>query len=182
MCLTPLYLCSWYNQQRLARGGQRVQINFMQLNAMDTHLPTGSIDLIATYSFLSRFDTQGQEKVLAEWRRLLKDDGAIITSDRISPEYGAGFFESTPEQVAYFTRLAKKSLAETPNFSSECQKILDLIRTYAQNISSHSWPTTEAMASCFTGFDCQITTRQVQGELEPEETYAVLFAERKSVR
>lgn len=178
MCLTPLKLCAWYEEVRKTRDLTPIQMKYIQLNAMHTELPSESFDLITTYSFLSRFDIISQKKVIDEWYRLLKRDGIVITSDRITPEYGLGFFESSESQVNYFVSSAKRKLEEMSESKHERDKILKLIYKYAQNISSYSCPSTQAMVEKFENFTCQVKTQKVKGELEVEEVYNVLYCKK----
>lgn len=54
-----------------------------------TAMPAGSFDLIVANSVVQYLSRENLEGLLAEWRRLLAPDGALIVADVIPPDVGA---------------------------------------------------------------------------------------------
>lgn len=180
LCQTPLKMCNWYNEKRVQLGEKAVNIHYVQSDAKRTNLASDQFDLITTYSFLSRFDSKSQRDVVAEWHRLLKVGGAVITSDRITSEYDSGFFQTTQMQQNRFIELAKVRLRAINGLEeSKKLEILELIKNYIYNIESFSFPTTSSFCSLFDKFVYDIDVKQVPGESEPMETYIVLCAQKQ---
>jgi hypothetical protein len=84
-CPTPLFASRWYANR----------LNF-KISVYDEDLfnfssvPDGSIDLICTDAFLTRFDKIDAKRILSIWHRLLKDGGRIVTTVRVHSKNSHG--------------------------------------------------------------------------------------------
>ena len=179
MCLTPLKMCQWYNEKRLQCGGEKIKIEYLQRDALHTALPDEYFDLITTYSFLTRFDGDTQNDLMKEWRRILKPDGMVITSDRITPQYDEEFFEDSSAQTDSFIEIAKDQIKKYPQLLNHEEKILALLRTYSLHRLHYSFRSLEMFTSLFNKFQYEIIIKDVEDILETKKSYAVIRAIKK---
>lgn len=106
ICPTPLRLNEWY-AQRLGRALQTVCSDILAYRP-----PTG-FDLIVTSSFLGFFDPQQRPELFRRWRRLLRADGWLVSSNRLraQPEHMAvGFTADQATQLADTVKQRRASL------------------------------------------------------------------------
>ena len=177
LCLTPLKICDWYHEKRVQLGEKKLNIVCVQGDAKHINLSSEKFDLITTYSFLSRFDGESQREIVAEWYRMLKVGGEIITSDRITAEYASGFFQTAKIQQDRFIERAEERLSVVSDLKEDKKiEILELIKNYICNIESFSFPTTSSFCSLFDKFICDMDVKEVPGESDPTETYIILRA------
>lgn len=179
MCLTPLKMCSWYNEKRLQCGGEPIKIIYLQRDALHTQLPNEHVDLITTYSFLARFDADKQNVLIDEWRRILKPDGMIITADRITPQYEEEFYEDSSDQTDSFIEIAKQRIKNFPQLADREEQIFSLLRRYSLHRLHYSFRNLDMYTALFNLFNYNITMHDVVDILETKKSYAVIRASKK---
>jgi SAM-dependent methyltransferase len=90
ICQTPLESCRWL-EHRLAQCNPPLQLelDIHRQSIFANELPDDSIDLIASDAFLTRFK-EDEEKgaVIAEWMRLLRPGGRVVTTTRLQEREG----------------------------------------------------------------------------------------------
>lgn len=101
ICRSPIELCKLYVEKASPTLADR--ITYLQADATSIPIPDGSFDLITTYSFLTRMSKPLMEKVLEEWVRLLKPDGEILTTVRITTDSSAeeSFHRGSASSIAF---------------------------------------------------------------------------------
>lgn len=107
ICATPLQLNDWLAQ----RQGRSVLTVCEDILA---HQPGTGYDLIITSSFLGYFSPQLRPALFRAYRRLLRDGGWLVFSNRLreAPEQvPVGF---TPEQAGQFADLAQRLSTDLP--------------------------------------------------------------------
>lgn len=107
ICPTPLRLNTWY-AQRLGRAVQTVCGDVL------AHRPRTGYDLVVTSSFLGYFSPHDRPALFRAYRRLLRDGGQLVFSNRLraTPEHlPVGF---TAEQADRFAELAASLSGELP--------------------------------------------------------------------
>lgn len=84
ICRSPIELCQLYVKKFAPELTDRV--TYVQGDATNINMISDSFDLITTYSFLTRMSKPLMTKVLKEWLRLLKGDGEILTTVRVTAD------------------------------------------------------------------------------------------------
>lgn len=92
LCATPLMLNGWFGR-RVGRAVRLVQHDA----ATFTHdVP---FDLIVTHNFLGRFAPAGRRALIANWARLLRSGGIVVTTQRVRPRGREGESSYRPAEV-----------------------------------------------------------------------------------
>ena len=107
ICPTPLRLNTWYAE----RQGRAVQTVCTDVLA---HQPSIGYDLVVTSSFLGFFGPQVRPTLFQAYRRMLRDGGQLVFSNRLraAPEHvPVGF---TAQQAGQFADMAARLGAELP--------------------------------------------------------------------
>lgn len=84
ICRSPIELCKLYVEKYAPELADRIM--YVQGDATNINVADDSFDLITTYSFLTRMSKPLMTKVLNEWLRLLKNDGEILTTVRVTAD------------------------------------------------------------------------------------------------
>ena len=156
-CQTPIEICKWYIKWYKANFNINLNVRYVIGDALHTGFADHTFDMITTYSFLSRFEANEKEKLVGEWRRILKPGGYIISSDYMSPEYKTDEIVTTQAQIDYYVEQTVKLLDKrTPWLRSKKKTITSLAYEYARNHVRYSIPSEESLHQLFNGLD--ITT------------------------
>lgn len=95
-CLTPLYICEWYNEhidELFAAAGvqtlkNNVTVKTIQKDLLYYNVPDNAkYDIICSDAFLTRFEKDDAVSVVKKWNDLLIGSGKIITTVRIHGKY-----------------------------------------------------------------------------------------------
>ena len=135
MCMTPLINCKWYNELRSSKGLPSLNIDLVQTDMLKSGLPDDFFDIITTYRFLSKFNSNDRKKLIEEWKRMLIQGGWIITSESIFPGQGS-FWMPTREQISDYIIKAREKIEHTPEFYDRKERIMSIIEKYANNLES----------------------------------------------
>lgn len=101
ICRSPIELCKLYVEKTCPSLADR--LTYLQADATSIPIPDRSFDLITTYSFLTRMSKPLMQKVLDEWFRLLKPDGEVLTTVRITTDSSAeeSFHRGSASSIAF---------------------------------------------------------------------------------
>jgi len=77
-CATPLLLCAWYGAQ-IALPVRTIVADLI------THCEPEQYDLICTHSLLTYPTDAAREQLVANWFRMLRPGGAVVTVTRLQP-------------------------------------------------------------------------------------------------
>jgi len=180
VCRTPLEICKWYAGWYEDNFNIHLNIQYAQGNAFNTHYGNHTFDLITTYSFLSFFQADEQKKLIEEWYRILRPGGVVVTSNRISPEYGTDKIIANEGQVNDFVRRAARHIDENQSWlRPQINTISKLADEYARNIYCYSIPSEAYLCQLFEKFDCKVESGFTTGELSGPEKYAWIMAVKK---
>lgn len=75
-CATPVMLCAWYGAQRRLP----IRTAVAELREYEDEMP---FDLICTHSILTYLPLDGRRELVANWHRLLRKGGSVITVTRL---------------------------------------------------------------------------------------------------
>ncbi|GAA4606674.1 SAM-dependent methyltransferase [Actinoplanes octamycinicus] len=132
-CLTPLLANRWYARRMGVEVGIH-QIDFLTAGP-ELAGELGSFDVIVTDAFLTRFRAVEALKVFANWRRLLRPDGHLITTVRLHDRYATG--EGPSEQVTeYLLRLYERAKNSHWLLRIDFDELRDAAREYALKMIS----------------------------------------------
>lgn len=175
-CATPLQITRWFNNWFEEQNGFRLNLRYVQRDALQTHFETETFDVITTDAFVTRFDFDSQRELLKEWFRILKQNGTIITTARLSKTNQLQMIKATQAEVVNFKNVALRKLKNKDLFKASSQKILDQSELYAAHITSYPLPSEQYILDLFQGFDVQISRKITRGELEGATEYSQIFA------
>jgi len=102
-CPTPLLLCAWYG------GAVGLPVRTAVVDAIEFD-EYDSYDVVCTHSLLTYYVQSGRERLVANWQRLLRTGGAVVTVTRLAEQTTAT--ESVKARAARFGELAVQRLAE----------------------------------------------------------------------
>jgi SAM-dependent methyltransferase len=102
-CPTPLLLCAWYG----GAVGVPVRTAVADATLFDEY---ASYDVVCTHSLLTYYALEGRERLVANWQRLLRRGGAVVTVTRLAQPSTPT--ESLKARAARFGELAVQRLAE----------------------------------------------------------------------
>jgi len=78
-CAAPVMLCAWYG----ARQGLPIRTTVAELREYQNE---ATFDLICTHSILTYLPAEGQQALVANWYRLLRSGGTVVTVTRLDKE------------------------------------------------------------------------------------------------
>jgi len=142
LCPTPLMLNRWYGD-RFGRTVRTVQHDAVSY-ADDT-----LFDLIATHNFLGRFDDANRQQLVANWWRLLRPGGEVVTTQRVRPLGQAGKTGYSEEQAEALAQLAADAAARAGFAAADTPTFRDTVREYARRKKSMAIRSTAEITACF---------------------------------
>jgi SAM-dependent methyltransferase len=174
LCPTPLRMCEWFSD----RTGFTISTH--QADALDLRLlREGAFDLIVTDAFLSRFTTDEKQRVVSQWRRLLKRRGQVVTTARIAGGVSPKVI-GTKSGVDEFVIRAKEAFRRERWLWIREDELECLARDYAERIVSYPFRDAQELDSLFSGNGMnvlELEQRNTKGELHPNTVYSRLIAE-----
>lgn len=103
-CSTPLLLCAWYGAE-VGVPVRTVLADAIQFDAYE------SFDVVCTHSLLTYYPLEGRQRLVANWQRLLRGGGAVVTVTRLSGPKGPA--DATEGRAERFAELVLERLAQT---------------------------------------------------------------------
>lgn len=177
LCPTPLEICEWYHKRY---PSSKIKLNYLQQDIVGNAFGDKSQDLIITDAFLTRFTPHKRKEIVQEWRRMLKEDGSIITTIRLNSDSGP--IKSTEADVKRYTQKAKNKVDTAGRlFKNIESKIIAKAKDYAKNIVSYPLVDQNEIRTLFDGFDVEISLGTVNGEIQENTTYARIVARKAAV-
>lgn len=102
-CPTPLLLCTWYGGT-VGIPVRTAVADALQFDEYDT------FDVICTHSLLTYYARDGRERLVANWARLLRRGGAVVTVTRLAEQTPSN--EAIKGRAERFGELVVQRLAE----------------------------------------------------------------------
>jgi len=103
-CPTPLLLCAWYGAE-VGVPVRTARADAMRFDEYD------SFDVVCTHSLLTYYPLDGRQQLVANWQRLLRRGGAVVTVTRLAQtEVPAETIKGRAER---FGELALQRLAQS---------------------------------------------------------------------
>jgi hypothetical protein len=163
MCETPLLACTWLGEQTGQRPLTRKEdIRYLAL------VQPAYFDCICSDAFLTRFEGNEVDAVLAAWAKLLKPGGSVITTVRIyqteRPDRPA------KDAIAAFVHRAETGWEQYENrLAPTTREITQKTEVYARRMTSNSLGTKDAVLEKVSQYFQIIhsETVDVRGELYP---------------
>lgn len=165
ICNSPLLLCKWYIEKVFPEYSERLTI--LNADATCIPLPDESFDLITSYSFLTRMIYSEAEKVALEWKRLLKNNGEILTSVHVfnNSSCEGQFYRSENADINYAMEKLERCILEYEISSSMAEIMREKVRKYLANIMSVAI-SESSLRALFSSVDYNQTAHNQPGELE----------------
>jgi hypothetical protein len=101
-CPTPLLLCAWYG----GAVGMPVRTAVADAILFDEY---DAFDVVCSHSLLTYYAREGRERLVANWQRLLRRGGAVVTVTRLAQQSGAN--ESIEARAKRFGELVVQRVA-----------------------------------------------------------------------
>ena len=193
MCQTPLMACRWYAQNlKLPVGLHRLDLTDPDCatrlltdsgpNDAEANTP---FDLIVTDAFLTRFTRDAADTVVANWSRLLKDGGAVVTTVRLHGHDQHRQGGVTSEVADFVLRFRKHATAWRAVLDVDIEELLDATHEYALRMTSADLGEVDDLVRLLAAHGLRVGHHEsvkVEGELR-RTGYVRLVAEKmKSVR
>jgi len=151
-CETPLAMNRWY--------GERVGVSITTHRANVLTFEFAQLyDLVISNSFLGYFDAPSRDSLFATWRRALRPQGKLITTNRLRPGAGANPVRFTTTQAHAFHALIE-SAVQTPSIPAEIDPdtVRRWARAYTTNFYSHPMQSRDEISDLLAkhAFDCEL--------------------------
>jgi ubiquinone/menaquinone biosynthesis C-methylase UbiE len=177
ICKAPLRICEWY----INKYNITLPIKPIEIDVRDLIIKGQVYNLIVTDAFLTRFKKREHYHIVREWKRILKKNGAVITTIRINNKKN-GAVKPTKNEVNKFIQQAKNKAEDWNNATLEgeldIQNIEKLAQQYANKIVSYPFKDENCIKKLFkkAGFSkIEINKNRTKGEFS-HTTYAEVVA------
>lgn len=179
-CSTPLHVCRWYNRQYEEKFGIHLNLRYNQRDALETNVKDESFDVITSDAFITRFEENDQTRLVKEWYRLLKPNGRIITTARLSHGLCVRKTMASQDEIEDFITRAKQHIeTKKPWLRPMKDTILELANSYAHNIVSYTLPSEDYIRKLFHQFsNLSIECGNTDAEFEGKTEYARIIVEK----
>jgi SAM-dependent methyltransferase len=169
LCPTPLEMCSWYASEHLPEAALSLHCS----DILQAPFGDAEFDLITTYSFLSRFPDHLKEHVVAQWRRMLRPGGKVITTARLGKV--PPLADLRPEELS--RRVVEAVAGGDPRFLQLGDILNQIASDYVRSGSiSYPLPSVEYAHHLFAGFDSTIDVRLLENRFSESRNYALITA------
>lgn len=143
-CETPLYMCRWYADW----VGATIETAASDILDYEVSEP---FDVICTHAFLGYFDPDGRRRLVAQWRKLLRPGGQIVTIQRIRPDAGDAPVRFSPEQASAFRNNAlDQAEKQQDHLDVAPELIADMAQVFTARFSSYPIRSQQELADLFT--------------------------------
>jgi hypothetical protein len=178
ICETPLAICRWYKENYEQATNQKFNLRYDNSDALDTMIQEESIDLIITDAFLTRFGQQEKEKLVDEWKRILKPNGSIITTARMAHKT-IEVLKANQMGINRFCERATNKITENfPWLTDSMNHILQHAREYGLNMCSYPIASIQSLNTLFSEFILEVETANIPGEFEETSQYSRIVAQK----
>jgi len=177
ICESPLYICKWYHD-KYAMNIPFINFNIIKRDIMNNMIAENSQTVIIADAFLTRFDNISREIIIAQWLRMLKPNGFVITTIRIE-KTKSGMIKASTRDVDKFVKKTE-DIVNTKGilFSYLSDTITEKAKKYAKKIVSNPINNLDDIYKLFKGFDVNFVTAEVEGEINNETIYARVIAKK----
>lgn len=180
VCATPLEICRWYDRWFEQRQGIHLNLRFNQRDALNTGYNGESFDVITSDAFLTRFNNKDRESLIAEWFRILKPGGRIITTIRYSTRASTDKITASQVEIDNFVAKVDLEVEEKHKWLRPMKaKIIHYADEYARNIISFPIHSEEYICELLRKFQCTAEVGITKGEFEGATKYARVVAIKK---
>lgn len=125
ICETPLRINRWY-AERQACGIETICSDILDYRARQP------FDLVCTDGFLSRFPSVRRPALAAKWRELLRQDGRVISTNRLHPDAGEEKIAFSPSRAQAFRDSVHRAIAEKRDtMEMDSRELMRLAELYA---------------------------------------------------
>lgn len=144
VCPTPLHVCHDFAE---ASG---LNVNTLQGDARHLPCDDGSVDVIATDAFLTRFSDSDKRAVVREWFRVLGPGGIVLTTARVENDKPTRYF-SAPAMASYAQRVsyALRAAARAKRHGDPPLVTARRALVYSSNMKSRPFKSEAEVASLF---------------------------------
>jgi SAM-dependent methyltransferase len=160
-CTTPLLLCAWYGAE-VGMPVRTVRADAIRFDEYD------AFDVVCTHSLLTYYPLDGRRQLVANWRRLLRRGGAVVTVTRLAQTPVPD--EAIKGRAERFGQLALERLAQ-----SGIDRDAAMLRARAERFAvaqvSHPVGDERDVRTLFEGhgFDViRLGVRQLEGTMGPD--------------
>ena len=127
-CATPLRICEWYAE----RHGLAIETLCQDVLAP---LPEAAFDAVYTHAFMGNFDDADRARLVAQWARVLRPGGRVVTVQRVRPDFPGDVVRfSDDETAAFLQRVAELVPVMLPREAA----VLDVV-AMAQRHARNFW-------------------------------------------
>jgi SAM-dependent methyltransferase len=167
LCHTPLLANRWLG----SRHGVEVGIHAVDFLQGGENLTSdlGSFDLVVSDAFLTRFVPADAERVVANWRRVLRPGGSVVTTVRLHDNETLLEDQSRAE-TDYLLRLYERAKNSHWLLKIDFDDLRHAAREYVQRMNSEQLGGRSDIESIFLDQGFRITKAEVDnvdGELQP---------------
>lgn len=163
ICQTPIESCKWL-VRRLQHciPPMELSIHYHHADIFHNNLVSGTIDLIVSDAFLTRFRTvELKARLIGQWLKLTAANGTIITTARIQE----GATDITDSDRQNFVARAVERAAQ---LGLDVDEVREIATKYSNYIESYPFPTEQSLRDVINQFEDQIHSKSFQFELLQE--------------
>lgn len=167
LCHTPLLANRWLGSRHGVEVGIHA-IDFLR-RGEDLASDLGLFDLVVSDAFLTRFEPADAVRVVANWRRVLRPGGSVVTTVRLHDSETLLEDQSRAE-TDYLLRLYERAKNSHWLLKIDFDELRHAAREYAQRMDSKQLGGRSEIESIFVDQGFRITKAEVDhvdGELQP---------------
>jgi SAM-dependent methyltransferase len=142
LCPTPLMLNRWYGDRfgRTVRTAQHDAVSYGD---------DSPFDLVVTHNFVGRFDDASRRRLVANWWRLLRPGGQVVTTQRVRPHAPAGETGYPEDKAEELAQIAASAAARAGFTAADTAAFRDTVREYARRKKTMVIGSTAEITDCF---------------------------------
>lgn len=191
LCGTPIKICKWYlaelaKEEPSCYSKYSVETEISNIALFDRGI---KYDIICTDAFLTRFSSNETPSIVEKWRKLLKENGKIITTIRLlqSSSLKDRSFASQSVDINLFLKKVKERYRLFPK-TSDCISINELsflAARYIIRIKSNPFKNIDDIKKLFLNSGLYVDDKEsivveVPGEIRKTNYYCVVATKEKS--
>jgi SAM-dependent methyltransferase len=175
LCHTPLLANRWLGR----RHGVDVAIHAVDFldRGEEFAADLGPVDLVVSDAFLTRFERGEAERVVENWRRVLRPGGCVVTTVRLH-DLERSVEDQSRAETEYLLRLYERAKSSHWLLEIDFDDLHDAAREYVRRMRSRPIGGQSEIESIFVQHGFRITKAEVghvDGELQPA-TYLRIVA------
>ncbi len=169
-CLTPLKMCQWFSKK------MGFNIKILNMSIFDLDQLNQKFDLICSDAFLTRFDSEGAKRVISCWKKVLYEEGAVVTTIRIREDKSKQ--EKNDLKKTYIRDCIDRFQKWEGYFDITMNEFINMVTEYTQKMRSHNLGDQKIVSNMFKSQNFHIiddlsNINCTPGELEETEYYEV---------